>query len=82
MTAEEAIAIATAFWVSSGLVFEDHSLKAIFCPATASPGAGALNDDFWDIWITYNPMKGLLTPDSSVVRVNCRTKVAKLISMA
>lgn len=81
MTAEEAIDVAKAFGSSQGCAFHDHTVEAVF-----SCGKDRLipineNDDVWDIWITYNPLKGLSTADAYVIEVNCRTRIATLIKM-
>jgi hypothetical protein len=80
MTAEEAIEITKAFAISDGRPFDDHTFTPVFVPKTNSTNHAG--DDIWDVWVTYNPVKGIMIPDSCVVQVNCRTCEATLIKMA
>ena len=80
MTAEKAIEITRTFVASQGQPIDDHSFEAIFVPKTDS--LNHAGDDVWDVWVTYNPVKGLMIPDSCVVEVNCRTCEATLIKLA
>lgn len=82
MTGEEAIEIAKAFGASQGPPFDDHSFDAVFRPAKDCSDALGPRDDVWQVWVTYNPMKGIMTPDSCVIEVNCRTRKATLIKLA
>jgi acetylornithine deacetylase/succinyl-diaminopimelate desuccinylase-like protein len=82
MTAEEAVEIAKAFGDSQGRPFDDHTFEAVFVPKNDRLNPPDEGDDYWDVWVTYNPVKGLMTPDSCVVKVNCRTRQATLIKLA